>query len=202
MHKIKPAAVRTGKVTARIMNHAGALTNPRYRRYWQQPRQVTHEMLKPGDIFLSRSPVSIKSATGSFLRGGPFTHSFIYIGEGRCVDTREGGVKINALNVLLGAYPSSFVFRADLTDAQRNQIVNGAIGHVGKSKFNAKVARSVLRREAIGIPLKKEFDGVICSSIVARIYGGAGVELIPKKHPDTYSPNSFIHSKKLTCING
>jgi len=188
-------------LAARIINRAGALTNPRYRQYWRKPKPITPQMLNSGDIFLTRNPESIKSATGSFLRGGPFTHAFIYIGGGKCVETVPAGVRVARLDAVLKLRPEAFVFRADLTESQRAQIIEASIKHSNDSKFNASIARNALKREAIGVPLKSEFEGVTCSSLVADVYHKAGVELIPGKNPKTFTPNSFVRSKKLTCVN-
>jgi cell wall-associated NlpC family hydrolase len=201
MPKLGSLIKKVPRFTARIINHAGALTNPRYRKYWRKPKPIDSQTLKPGDIFLTRNPESIRNATGSFLRGGPFTHAFIYIGEGKCVETRPAGVKIAQLDAVLKLRPEAFAFRADLTESQRSQIVDASIRHGNESTFNAPIARNAAKREAIGIPLKSDFEGVTCSSLVADVYHKAGVELIPGKNPKTFTPNSFIRSKKLTCIN-
>jgi hypothetical protein len=199
MQKLKPITKRSGKITAKIINRAARITNHRYKRYFLPPKQIEISRLKVGDIFLSRNPLSVKSAIGGFLRGGPFTHSFVYLGNGLCLDMRPKGAKISRLDILLQQYGDSFVFRADIENSQRQMLVK-ELEKMKGAKFNAKVARSGLRNEAIGIKQKQDFEGHHCASIISVAYANVGVPLT-KSNPKTMTPNAFMKSKKLRCIN-
>lgn len=145
--------------------------------------------LLPGDFGL----VSIKGNVGFLIRLGQFLngdgfrdfeHAFIYIGDGKIVEAEPGGARIADLSEYDGReilWSSGLI---ELTDAQRQVIVEAAKNDVGTPYSYLDYLAIALYRLHIKHPgvakRVEESKHLICSQLVAKEYALAGSHLTGK----------------------
>lgn len=141
---------------------------------------------QPGDFGL----VSISGNVGFLIRLGQFLngdgfadyeHAFIYIGNGQIVEAEPGGARIAQLSEYDGRSIIWSTGLIDLTDDERNTIVEKAVGQVGTSYSFLDYFAILFYRLGIKIPSivkRVEDDGhLICSVLVAYDYGAVGIRI-------------------------
>jgi len=90
---------------------------------------ASKELLREGDIVL----VGQSRRLSSLFIKGPFTHSMVYIGDGRCVEARGAGVHTTAYEKLFSEYDTLAIARVpNLSDEKRATLVNFLIERIGE----------------------------------------------------------------------
>lgn len=144
---------------------------------------------EPGDFGL----VSIEGNVGFLIRLGQFLngdgfrnyeHAFIYIGDGKIVEAEPGGARIADLSEYDGRDIMWSTGLVELTEAQRQVIVDAAKNDVGTPYSFLDYLAIALYRLHIKHPgvakRVEESQHLICSQLVAKEYALAGSHLTGK----------------------
>lgn len=147
-------------------------------------------MPKPGDIGVSSSD----SLMGKCVRVAQsivgdwsiYTHSFIYIGNGKIVEAMPQGARIDEIDKYTSSYLTTYS-KYNLTDGQRSDIVDHALSLVGKPygwiDFLALGALHFNIRPHYFVEKVHSSDSYICSQLCAESYKRAGVPLFEDNRP-------------------
>lgn len=125
--------------------------------------------------------------------GSHYTHAFIYIGNWEVVQAEPGGARRRPLADVLGGRPAVYSDFA-LSDAERESIVDHAIGMVGTPysflDYAAIGAARLLHTKAL-----ENYVGdtghMICSQLVDEAFACAGIELFPDRIPGDVAPGDL-----------
>jgi hypothetical protein len=167
-------------------------------------KAISMGKLEKGDIILSTTsdPVSkiVKIATSS-----KFSHARLYIGGEHVIEAIDPFVKKNKLiDVLKGDLHAAVYRMPNLTEAQKNNIVNYAKKQIDKSyDLSGAIGSSGVGISVAGIIptisnlIDPESD-FYCSELVAFAYKNAGVKL--EKFSSQTTPKDLAHNTKLKYI--
>ena len=161
--------------------------------------QAIRDHVRPGDILLSRkkgSPVSeiIRGVTRS-----RWSHSFLYIGEGKIIESDWDGVVINPLEYYLNTRYDVGLFRAkpELTKEEEEQLVLVAREMLGiKYGYLQLLWFLILRIFGKSEDPDWSLDvdkGVVCSEMMAAAYEKIG-KRIKELPPHQIEPADFDES--------
>ena len=145
--------------------------------------------------------VSTSGLAGFFIQLGTFSkqnHAFIYIGEGNplgnIIEATPHGVKYGwtseYTNILWNKWD-------ELTDAQRDLIVETAKAHLGDPYFWRVIV--VIGFRILHLPAgwlswgMKHNKSVICSELVTICYRAAGVNVVPEKPVWLVTPSDLMY---------
>lgn len=140
---------------------------------------------QPGDIGLTNitGSVGLFIKVGQWLNGdgfGAYQHAFVVLPDGRLIEAMPGGAVIAALS----EYDDRevlYVSPADLTDAQRTAICDGAAKYRGVPYSFLDYLALAARRFRLPVPWLRRYiestGHMICSQLADRAYLDAGVHL-------------------------
>ena len=123
-----------------------------------------------------------------------WNHAFIYIGDDKIVEANPKGVEISPLRYERVAWNN----HEELTDEQREKIVQLSLDQVGRGYSFLTIALIILRILGMKVLANSKFllkaaekDGYICSELVSEVYFNAGVNLLPHKPDYTTVPGDL-----------
>ena len=180
---------------------------------WKHAASVAsfEKQLEPGDILLtSAKPTKdtnplVRAWDQAFTAAshglqGEHTHSLIYVGDGRAVETRIGeGAKVLPLRRAMGSISKTRALRAtELSKNERAAAAERAIELVKeRPTYAMKTLVKALAHEAgAALPIAKA-DGLICSNLVTEAYAP---HRIVAKSRELVLPMDFAKSKWLSVV--
>lgn len=170
-----------------------------------------HPHLEKGDILLlspekPKSPNKLKELVHAiFRRGsealqGSHTHSAMYVGDNRIVETRLGrGVEAVDLKDALDG-KSAILLRPTVAEAKKEKAVKYLLDAANqKSPYSLSSLIDAAQHHFTGLKLfKRDKNKHICSNLITAAYGNA--KLVTHKHPDYVLPADFLKSPKLKPV--
>lgn len=164
------------------------------------------DSLEPGDIILygpgkGGGPIGAAFRAGSEKLQGKFTHSGIYVGDGKSVESFMGR-KIKEYDVKLDREVT--ILRPKLSKKTRDKAVRFAKEQVGKPysvKDLALHAKSLLlpREAKKFVKGNKNTDAYSCSTLVTRSYQNAGARVV-NTSVDVAAPVDLVSSAKNKIV--
>lgn len=166
--------------------------------------------LEPGDILLA-SPQSSKAtsdvrraldrafaAASKYVQGSDKTHSMLYAGNGKVVETRIGsGVEHVPLKRALEGLDAVALRPAGMAAKDRRAAARKALELVKSRPAYAfkGMAKAILEDAELPIPVGT-VNGLICSDLITRSYDAP----ITDKPRDAVLPVDFLRSTRLTQV--
>lgn len=134
--------------------------------------------MKPGDFGLVRTTGLVAALIRLGTRS-PANHAFVYVGDNQIVEAQPNGACVSPADKYARVRWSSF----DLSDEQRDRIVQAALAQVGAPYGWLDIA--VITMASFGVDMGWAAHRVnalgnrICSQLVAVSYAAAGVHVAP-----------------------
>lgn len=164
--------------------------------------RLIRELIKPGDILLSRKPGSPISEIIQDVIRSRWSHSFLYIGNDKIIESDWDGVVINPLSKYFDGNYELGLFRIqpELTKEEQVKLIDAAFLAVGtKYAYLQLVWGFILRLLGKSENRKWNIDtskGMICSELIARCYKKIGRPL--KNLPPSQMEPADLDESKIT----
>jgi len=151
--------------------------------------------LKVGDILACKSN-SFLSFAIRFLTKSKYSHLAIIVSESEIIEADGIVGFINRKNIN-DYINEADIYTCDLTDEQRQDVVEYAISKIGK-KYDYFLVFVLFLRFTFGIKIKiKDTDDDICSELVNDCYSSVNLKLSKKRFP---IPDDVIKSGLLRYV--
>lgn len=149
--------------------------------------EKAEEILKPGDILATRPRGSYLRSMGKghillrpllvALQGTPYTHTSLYVGDGKVIDAAEWKGKAKVHSVPLEKFVERYRFKvlrvSDATLAEKKDAVEWAKKQVGKAYDTAgliRLALPVAKSKVKERVRQEKLKALICSQLISNAY--------------------------------
>ncbi len=140
------------------------------------------KVLRPGDVlvtkprpeFMKGKPIQkLLRAILTRAQGTEYTHSGMYVGDGKVIDSGFWADKKEVVKVPLDRYADRYAFRVlrvDATNAQKQDAVDYAKKQVGKPFSVLKMIRAGLPSKKTEPRQREALESMFCSELIANAY--------------------------------